>query len=449
MSGTSANEEGETLEYRIERELMSWRGANGGIYTIHGAAAAVARLIEGDRVAPFQVRAGTWIDTAFGAAAARDQRERNHRFLEEALELVQATGCTEGEARQLVSYVFGRPAGDPAQEVGGVMNTLAALCLSRGLDMHACGDAELLRCWENIEAIRAKRAAKPAHGPLPSATAAVLEQAAVPFGWARTGARNSMAHRISLSAARPGGEGWQPIYLGRDPTAAEVAQEKVAREDGAEHCFRVSEPMDGTGETPAAWCHWRGTGGDGAGGTFNDYAVVVQAARPDGAGWKPLYRQAPDLTPKEVGHAAGTMAMLDLIEGQKLTREGQPDLVHIWSGEHFAYWRPGANGYTNFADEAGVWTRAEAERVTAGIRVEKKIQIRPAVCALPGSVDRAIADLPRDAFWRVGHDGPGPDPSRFMAQVAVFSVGRTEHIGRALADDPAEALRRAAAPRPA
>lgn len=57
----------------------------------------------------------------FGATISRDKAERNHRFLEEALELVQACGCTESEAAQLVAYVYGRPAGDPPQEVGGVM----------------------------------------------------------------------------------------------------------------------------------------------------------------------------------------------------------------------------------------------------------------------------------------------------------------------------------------
>lgn len=103
----------------------------------------------------------------FGAEIAADCDERNHRFLEEALELVQACGCTASEAHQLVDYTFGRPPGEPMQEVGGVMVTLAGLCLANGLDMHIAGDVELTRVWRKVEQIRAKHAAKPKHSPLP------------------------------------------------------------------------------------------------------------------------------------------------------------------------------------------------------------------------------------------------------------------------------------------
>lgn len=105
----------------------------------------------------------------FGAAIAGDKVERNHRFLEEALELVQAAGCTKDEALRLVAYVYGRPVGELGQEVGGVMVTLAALCLAQSLDMHAEGERELERIWTKIETIRAKQAAKPKGSPLPQA----------------------------------------------------------------------------------------------------------------------------------------------------------------------------------------------------------------------------------------------------------------------------------------
>jgi hypothetical protein len=121
---------------------------------------------------PFQARVDPWLMACFGEAIARDQQERSHRFIEEALELVQACGCTASEAHQLVDYVFGRPAGEKAQEVGGVMVTLAALCLAHGVDMHAAGETELARIWTKVEAIRAKQAAKPKHSPLPAAPTA-------------------------------------------------------------------------------------------------------------------------------------------------------------------------------------------------------------------------------------------------------------------------------------
>lgn len=115
----------------------------------------------------FQERVRPWLLACFGPEISSDKVERNHRFLEEALELVQACGCTQSEAHQLVDYVFGRPVGEPAQEVGGVMVTLAALCLANDLDMHEAGETELARIWTKVEAIRAKQAAKPEHSPLP------------------------------------------------------------------------------------------------------------------------------------------------------------------------------------------------------------------------------------------------------------------------------------------
>jgi len=115
----------------------------------------------------FQNRVLPWLHACFGPEIASDKAERNHRFIEEALELVQSTGCTQSEAHQLVDYVYGRPVGEPEQEVGGVMNTLAALCLAHGMDMHECGETELDRVWTKVEAIRAKQAAKPKHSPLP------------------------------------------------------------------------------------------------------------------------------------------------------------------------------------------------------------------------------------------------------------------------------------------
>lgn len=115
----------------------------------------------------FQGRVKPWMLSCFGGAIANDRQERNHRFLEEALELVQSCGCSQTEAHQLVDYVFGRPIGEKSQEVGGVMVTLAALCLAQQVDMHDAGETELARIWTKVEQIRAKQAAKPKHSPLP------------------------------------------------------------------------------------------------------------------------------------------------------------------------------------------------------------------------------------------------------------------------------------------
>ena len=69
----------------------------------------------------FQQAVSLWMDACFGSEIAADRAERNHRFLEEALELVQACGCSTEEAHALVEYVYGRPDGEINQEV-------AALC---------------------------------------------------------------------------------------------------------------------------------------------------------------------------------------------------------------------------------------------------------------------------------------------------------------------------------
>src|SRR5579872_2306460 len=76
----------------------------------------------------FQQHVEPWLLACFGEQIAADTVERNHRFFEEAAELVQACGMPKHEAHQLVEYVYGRPVGEPNQEAGGVMVTLAALC---------------------------------------------------------------------------------------------------------------------------------------------------------------------------------------------------------------------------------------------------------------------------------------------------------------------------------
>ncbi|WP_342705198.1 hypothetical protein OHZ10_29410 [Burkholderia arboris] len=143
---------------------------------------------DAEQCALFQSRVRLWMLECFGAEISADRAERNHRFLEEALELVQACGCTASEAHQLVDYTFGRPAGESGQEVGGVMVTLAALCLANGLEMHTAGETELARITvpETIAKIRAKQASKPKHSPLPGAS-----EPRTPYAWRDTGALES------------------------------------------------------------------------------------------------------------------------------------------------------------------------------------------------------------------------------------------------------------------
>lgn len=118
-------------------------------------------------ILPFQTRVSLWLLDCFGTKISTDRIERNHRFLEESLELVQALGCTADEAHKLVDYVFTRAAGEPEQETGGVLVTLAALCFANNIDMDTAGEDELKRVWNKIDRIREKQKRKPNFSPLP------------------------------------------------------------------------------------------------------------------------------------------------------------------------------------------------------------------------------------------------------------------------------------------
>lgn len=120
-----------------------------------------------DDAMSFQARVTNWLRACFGDTAHADLEERTHRFLEEAIELAQAAGCTKHDAMRLVDYVFSRPLGKVDQEVGGVMVTLAGLCNASEVSMSDAADCELMRNWRRIEDIRSKRASKPKGSPLP------------------------------------------------------------------------------------------------------------------------------------------------------------------------------------------------------------------------------------------------------------------------------------------
>lgn len=126
-----------------------------------------AQIESSPTLSALQTGVKDWTLQCFGEQISKDIVERNHRFIEEALELVQSTGITQSECHQLVDYVFSRPVGETFQEVGGVMITLAALCNAINLNMNTAGDTELKRIWQKIEKIREKQQNKPKHSPLP------------------------------------------------------------------------------------------------------------------------------------------------------------------------------------------------------------------------------------------------------------------------------------------
>lgn len=118
-----------------------------------------------------QQRVAVWMQECFGAEITADRVERADRFIEEALELAQATGWTADRGHALVDYVFSRPVGEIGQEVGGVMVTLAALCnvFEIAIDAEAKREVDRITQPEIVLKIRAKQAAKPTGSALPVA----------------------------------------------------------------------------------------------------------------------------------------------------------------------------------------------------------------------------------------------------------------------------------------
>lgn len=118
----------------------------------------------------FQERVTAWLFECFNQQIATNIEERADRFIEEAFELVQSSGYNPDRIAALRDYVWSRRVGDPTQEVGGVMVTLAAYCYAAGLDMHGSAETELARILrpEILEKIRAKQASKPTGSALPT-----------------------------------------------------------------------------------------------------------------------------------------------------------------------------------------------------------------------------------------------------------------------------------------
>lgn len=82
-------------------------------------------------------------------------------------------------------------------------------------------------------------------------------------------------------------------------------------------------------------------------------------------------------------------------------------------------------------------TVAEAKEMLRAI-------LTPTVTA---GLDQAVAQIPAAAFWQVGHDGEGADPSRFKAR--IFEPMGMDRPAQGWGDTPDEAIRAALATTPA
>lgn len=88
-----------------------------------------------------QKRVHDWCAAAFGAGHAASVPQRGIRHAEEAIEAAQAAGCDPQMLHRLIDYVYSKPPGNIAQEIGGSGITLLALAQAAGID----ADAEEVR----------------------------------------------------------------------------------------------------------------------------------------------------------------------------------------------------------------------------------------------------------------------------------------------------------------
>lgn len=228
----------------------------------------------------FQDRVQPWMMACFGPEISGDKLERGDRLLEEVLELLQSVGYPRERIASLSSYVWSRPKGEPAQEVGGSMVTLAAFCLAHDLDMHAAGETELARIWTKVEAIRAKQAAKPTGSALPVAvepTPAPDADVAGLFDVLRDESWDLRCFSIPTAGGDDADIGWRVIghwmaepcerviaeWYGDDPAAAVRAAVAVSRGSAKDAdadlcpiCLKPLEPDDlGATDITEGICH--------------------------------------------------------------------------------------------------------------------------------------------------------------------------------------------------
>lgn len=92
-----------------------------------------------------QLTVNAWGVTAFGYQEANSVAQRGIRLAEEAIEAAQACGCSAEMVHRMVDYVYSRPSGELAQELGGVGITLLALAEAARLSADDEEARELLR----------------------------------------------------------------------------------------------------------------------------------------------------------------------------------------------------------------------------------------------------------------------------------------------------------------
>ncbi|MBB3944671.1 hypothetical protein GGQ73_000596 [Rhizobium skierniewicense] len=254
----------ETLIQTIQFDVngTAGKGGNGGLTSDKAIRQSGELNIMMDRIKKLEAatppvdslqdRVQPWMMACFGPEISADKLERADRLLEEVFELLQSGEYPRERIRALEEYTFSRERGEPAQEVGGVMITLAAYCLAHELDMHHAGEVELSRIWTKVEKIRAKQAAKPTGSALPvamTAHSARVQEVPVFGPFAHLNGVHGLSEEYWTVDNDPGTDDDElfsiPLYSLVDPfTAAPTAIPEIEVGEEPECCVACDVPLE-------------------------------------------------------------------------------------------------------------------------------------------------------------------------------------------------------------
>ncbi len=96
----------------------------------------------------YQVRVQDWMHRAIGAGLAFDKTERVHQFLLAAGYLAVAAGCSQDDAKLIMTYCFEEPLKPLASSLGTAAFALTALGCAHGIDMRTVSEEALSEHWE-------------------------------------------------------------------------------------------------------------------------------------------------------------------------------------------------------------------------------------------------------------------------------------------------------------
>ena len=113
-------------------------------------------------ISDLQLRVQRWVYSTLGHESLHNGKERALRLSEEALELAQALEVPAETLHKLVDYVYSRPVGEVAQELGGCAVTLLAASTAAGVNLAEALTTELDRIEtpEVRERVRLRQAEK-------------------------------------------------------------------------------------------------------------------------------------------------------------------------------------------------------------------------------------------------------------------------------------------------